>query len=213
MIDARHKNIVAAIMGLPDHETDAYYLALGKFLSQYANVEEALRACLWQLAGLKFPVAQAVLGAVRADQAMGDITRVIDALGWPSEKKSDVETVFAQLRIINKLRNDIVHRGARLQADGNWLTSNAAIIHTPKKLVETVFSASKLDAARSDLFSIRAALISLTWGEKAAEGLEDWAKPALAGAWQYMPLGSERKTGKSQQARRKPPRPPKSSLQ
>jgi hypothetical protein len=209
-MNARRKRIVRAMLGQPD-ETDAYYLALGKFIAQYAVVEGLLRVSLWHFASLKAPIAQAIMSGVRTEDAISYINRIADATKWTNEKKASFKTVFNQIQVINKLRNDIVHRGAALQADGTWLSTNKAVAHIPERITNTVVSAEALDFARNDLFSIRAALTLLTYDHLKIKGLDPWAKPALDGAWQYKPAPQGRKAQTNRTARRKQPSPPRSS--
>jgi|SRR5258708_40107634 len=51
-------------------ETDAYHLALGRFVSAFSDIEASMQATLWHFAGVSTPTAQAVFSGTRIEGAM-----------------------------------------------------------------------------------------------------------------------------------------------
>lgn len=210
-MDSRHQKVANALLGLPDNKTNAYHLALGRFIAEYATVEAELRALLWSVAGVKEPIAQAIMSGVRTEDGISLIYRVLDAKKWSEQRKARFKYLFDQIQAINKLRNDIVHRGASLQADGSWLSTNKTIAHIPERITNTVVSPDILDFARSDLFNIRIGLVFLKLGRRAPPPLNRMADEALKDAWRYIPAPQGRKASTNRQTPQKPTRPPRSS--
>lgn len=60
-------------------KTDAYNLALGRFISVFSQVETELQGYLWKFAGVPAPTAQAIFSGVRVDAAIQLINRISDA--------------------------------------------------------------------------------------------------------------------------------------
>ena len=57
-------------------ETDAYHLALGRFVSAFSDIEASMQATLWHFAGVSTPTAQAVFSGTRIEGAMQFINRI-----------------------------------------------------------------------------------------------------------------------------------------
>jgi hypothetical protein len=165
-MNANHRRVAFAMLGKRDPDLDKYYAALGEFIHAYSDVEAELQRTLWHHAGVKEPVAQAVFSGVRTEAAISNINRIGEARKWSELKKRKFKSLFDQLQIINKLRNDIVHRGASLQADGTWLSSNEKFVHIAERTTTTPVSAAILNAAGADLFEIRYCLAFLTFGHR-----------------------------------------------
>lgn len=89
-----------------------YMFALGNFISMFSALEAKLQAALWKFAGVTPPGAQAVFSGVRVNGAMQFINRLADAQNWDKARKDELQFMFAQLGIINRLRNDLLHYGA-----------------------------------------------------------------------------------------------------
>ena len=69
--------------------TDEYYLALGRFIAAFSEIEGAMQVALWHFSSVKSPVAQAVFSGIRADEASNKITRISNAEGYspPTQKR------------------------------------------------------------------------------------------------------------------------------
>src|SRR5712692_9287026 len=91
-----------------------YWESLGRFVSAYSSIEVTMQLALWTFAGLSRPMARALLaGSTRIDAAMNLISKVAEAQKWKASKKRELNVIFSHLGIINKIRNDILHFGAK----------------------------------------------------------------------------------------------------
>jgi hypothetical protein len=91
---------------------DAYWHALGKFVSIFAGVENLVQTALWQLSGVNPPTAQAVFSGVRVHTALELFGRIADAQNWDKKRKDDLKYVAVQFGIISadildKMGNDL----------------------------------------------------------------------------------------------------------
>lgn len=179
---------------------DAYMLALGEFISEFAWIEHLLFDLLRQEAGVDLLRAKALFSGVRIDAAKDLINRLHEV----SEIERDPELVraFAQIGVITRMRNDLVHYGSSGDPDVEQFVSNHRTAHTARALRESLVSAEILEAMRMDLVQISLILMeALQWGgpltrAKKAEYLE------LAGSpWRYKPASPSPR----EKAPRKPP--------
>jgi hypothetical protein len=204
-----HKSLVLTLLGKRNPELDKYYIALGEFVHAYSDVELELQRSLWHAAKVKEPIAQAVFSGVRTEAAISNINRISEARKWSEPKKTKYKYLFDQLQIINKLRNDIVHRGASLQADGTWISSNEKYVHIPERITTTPVSAGILNNASADLFEIRYRLAFLAHGRHWPVQMKEHFTDFLTHAWLYRPVPQGRKAQtnrKAHQTRGHPPR-------
>jgi hypothetical protein len=202
------KKIVAALMGV-----DAFHLALGKFVAKFSETEALLQTSLWELTGLKSPMAQSVLSGVRTDGAMQYINRIGVAEKWSKARLEAKQHVFDQLGHINKLRNNILHYGAQLEGPDTWRVSNEGFVHTPENISSTVISPKTLKAAESDLDQIDMLLLDMIIAARPRPTIPDEAEAyedARKYAWQYKPplqAAGRQKTRQTGLARGRQPRP------
>ena len=110
-----------------------YYLALGRFVSQFAHTEGLMQLTLRHFAGLGDDIGSALLSGVRADQARDLINRVLDARRRPATKM-ELKRHFDHFGLITKIRNDILHYGVEFETTEILLISNDRDAHIPEKL-------------------------------------------------------------------------------
>jgi hypothetical protein len=167
-------------------KTDAYNLALGRFVSIFSMVECCLQTYLWHFAGISKPTAQAVFSGIRVDGAMQLINRIADAHNWHDPAKERIKYVFSQLGMINRLRNDILHYGAETPADlgGDWIVSNKQFAHIPERIQETKINPKILKDATYDLVRINLHVLTLTATGDERVTLEDALEPLFQSPWQ-----------------------------
>jgi hypothetical protein len=134
-----------------------YMLALGRFVTEFSNVEALIQKALWQFAGVPEPTAQAVFSGTRTDGCIQFINRIAAAQNWSEPRKKELEHIFSQLGMINKLRNDILHYGSMMTEplDGLWLISNKPFVHLPERIQEICVTPNLLEDATSDLRTIQ----------------------------------------------------------
>lgn len=155
------------IIGPPTPSQSAYFLALGRFMHAFAQVERTLFHVLWKQSGTSYEVAKAVFSGARADTARDYINRILDATD--QARPPELTRAFAQFGIITKARNDIVHYGADFEAPEQFTVSNFIAAHVPSKRQTTVISAEILDDMRADLTPIGGVLASHLWRLVCAE--------------------------------------------
>jgi len=128
-----------------------YMFALGNFISMFSALEAKLQAALWKFAGVTPPGAQAVFSGVRVNGAMQFINRLADAQNWDKARKDELQFMFAQLGIINRLRNDLLHYGASWQEleDETFVITNKPFVHVPERIQETRITPEILKDAHS----------------------------------------------------------------
>jgi hypothetical protein len=138
------RDITLKLMGKPNKKVDQYYMLLGRFVTNFSFVEQHVQSLLWRLAKLESPISQAILSGVRTEAAISLIYRIADAERWSKEKKEAYKDALDQLQVINKLRNDLLHRGSRLQPNGTWLITNEHFVHIPERTINVTLTVSLL---------------------------------------------------------------------
>jgi hypothetical protein len=173
------------------HRTDYYLWALGFFVTNFAVIEGILQKAVWHLAGLKPPMAQAVLSGLRTETATSYIRRIADAYKWSAGRKREVEYILGHLLLINRLRNDLLHYGAtKIEGSENWLITNEPFVHVPEKIRHTHISPKMLTDAGEDLYKISVHLGMLIWSdEEIADGDMERYREVLQNAWRYKSHG------------------------
>jgi hypothetical protein len=141
-----------------------------------------IQLLLWKVADIQPPVAQAVLSGVRMDQAMGLISRTLDAQGKEAER-SLLKDYFDQLGVINRVRNDILFYGAQVHERDVAVVSNKTAAHIPDRARETRVSVFDLEQMCFDLRQIRHAISRALVVDAPLLSLPR-AKPSLQ-SWRY----------------------------
>ncbi len=178
------ERIVRALMG---GSVDCFFESLVRFVSAFSEVEVNLQTVVWHFAGVSTPMAQAIFSNVRVDGAMNLISRIADAQNWSEERRTELRRVFSHLGEINKLRNDILHYGARLTGPDLWKVSNELFVHLPDRIRETQLSASILENATGDLHQIVAYLVVAAWGDQMPAPVHASFVETAKHAWRYKP--------------------------
>jgi hypothetical protein len=117
------------------------------------------------------PGAQAVFSGVRVNGAMQFINRLADAQNWDKARKDELQFMFAQLGIINRLRNDLLHYGASWQEleDETFVITNKPFVHVPERIQETRITPEILKDAAFDTAQILLRLIVFGWSDEYPE--------------------------------------------
>jgi hypothetical protein len=94
-------------------EAPEYLLALGNFITRFADLEGLLNAMVWKFSTLdkKMEIARAILGPLAIDGALEKLTRLITSRKLRSVEAIDLDFMIPQIRVIAGVRNAIVHRG------------------------------------------------------------------------------------------------------
>jgi hypothetical protein len=170
-------------------KADAFYRALGEFITEFAWVESLVSDMLVREAGVSFKIGAAVFSGVRIDAAKDLISRLYETNG--AERSVELVRAFAQLGLITRARNDILHYGASPNAEGEALVSNSRSAHSARALREMRVSSDTLNQMTWDIIQISLILMNeMKWGDETPtvtwERDRDYEK--LAGRpWRYKP--------------------------
>ncbi len=181
----------------------AYMLALGRFVSEFSNVEAIIQTALWKFSGVAEPTAQAVFSGVRIEGCIQFINRIAAAQKWSKAKKNELEHVLSHLGKINKLRNDILHYGSLMAwpLDDLWLVTNKQFVHMPERIREIRVSPKLLDQAKTDLETIQTYLFVMMWDEPISI-----FHPEMQRAWLYKSPPQGRGSHRNRRTRQTRPR-------
>jgi hypothetical protein len=194
-------------------ERDEFHRALGEFVAQFAAVENNMHLALRTCAGVSAQMAATLFSGTRTEAAAQNIRRISEAEKWPEPRAKEAEYIFKQLSEINRVRNDLLHYGAKpisenklvppLGAD-EWIVSNELVAHTPERVRKTKITPAILGLLTRDLQKIRMTLVVLfaPGGEQARPRWDH----ELKRAWLYKPAQPSQKAGQSPRKTRKRPR-------
>jgi len=194
-----------------------YYEALGRFVQMFAEVEKVLAQTLWFYAKSRPEVAKIIFAGTQSEMAATYIKALAKATNASDAAKADLENVLHQFGIIRSARNDILHYGATLIAEGRGVVSNAWKAKAQPN--EFLISAEALVHMESDLRKIIAHFgyrhLGRPW--PVAAWNVQWLETTLRAPWQYKhraPPRSQTNTAVSPRVRRRglrrPPPPPAS---
>lgn len=190
----------------------AYWLALGEFVHFYSHVEASVTEILKQESGVLPLAANAVFSGSRMDASIGLIKRIFDAR---FDKLDPVlERAFAQITILNKERNRIIHHGARFTEDWSLRVSNASVSHLKSNVKVTEVSADTIREMIDDLHLIQELIgayeLSRREGNPPRSEVEH---PLLHAPWRYKSPAQQtrQRQHKGQKSPQTQSRPPLSS--
>jgi len=136
-------------------ESNAYWRSLGEFIDVFSKIESELQVLIWQETKVPADMAKAIFSGFRIDQAKDLINRARESNGRPEEAR--LKRAFAQLTVITKARNDIVHYGAKFNGEA-FAVSNDIAAHVPNRRRTFEVSPQILDAMINDLWTINCAI-------------------------------------------------------
>jgi hypothetical protein len=177
--------------------------ALGKFVLQFAAVENLLMMTVWTLAKVRPKIAQALFSGLRAEGAMQHIGRILEISDTPQDKKDNYVEIFERFRKINETRNLILHYG--LTAEGpEFVATNKLIALTDSRLQSVPVSTEILEQMIWDLNKILALLtLNLIDDKNQAQEIVGATFVQISQQpWLYKP------PGQSQRDRKRPPSVP-----
>jgi hypothetical protein len=190
---------------------DLYLWSLGLFIANFSVVERLMQQTLWHYAGIAAPTAPAVFTGIRTETAISLIGRIAEAQKWKEDRKREIQYVFSQLGMINRLRNDLLHYGAttELEEPEKWIISNEVFAHTADRVRRVPISPALLDGAAEDLYKISVHLHVVTMDDDVtADQLRKYHE-VLQQPWRYKqpsPAPKSRKTRLAHPKRLRPPR-------
>jgi hypothetical protein len=106
---------------LPD---PAYWLALGKFVEFFAHTEGVLFIYLSLCIKINVKEAKAVFSGLHVDQIIKHIRRLWQISKPDETVRAAVDVALTQLKLINGLRNSIVHHRSILNVKRERISTN-----------------------------------------------------------------------------------------
>lgn len=191
--------------------TDEYYIALGKFVSEFSEIEQAMQIALWIISRVNSPVAQAVFSGVRADDAANKISRIGVAEKWDEQRTAEWKAISDRLGILRTFRNNILHYGVKWERENEWVMTNRQFVHTPEKITNTPVTVPLLEAATEDIQSLSFALFDFVFGSGGKRMGLSAVDRTLGDAWQYKSSPQAARPGKTRDKSQKPKRRPEPS--
>lgn len=168
----------------------AFFLALGSFIHEFTQTENHLTSILHLSIGLPNEIAHAIFTDAKIARAKDIINKIRAIKG--EKRSSFLDKAFDQLGTINSNRNNIVHNGAKLQADGTFIINNPRNANQPALRI----TPQALMDMEADLETIRACFTMHTLSITSPHVLDEpigsaspsgqYAKRAQA-AWRYKP--------------------------
>jgi hypothetical protein len=197
-----------------------YRLALGTFIDTFAKVEQAMFFVLTWRTKTKTQVARAVFSGARTDTASGFLRRLADVGSIDTAEWDKLEPVLNQLRIINDLRNTLLHNTTTGVESGRGFVTDAIRALNQDRMRVFPISPAILDTMTHDCRKIFLHLIVQHAGRPVVLlGKHPELDEILRAAWRYIPPQQapiRPKESKSRSRRRldsdqQPPRPPLAS--
>ena len=133
----------------PYHE---FWFHLGRFISHFSQLESSLLFLLWDIAETNDKISGALFHGHRVDAAKDAINNILLATGQ-IDKKDRLAAPFAQLTVINTIRNHLVHWGANKDEKNIFTVSNTS--RFPLKPKTFGVSIDDFKAMDIDLFIIK----------------------------------------------------------
>ena len=130
-------------------DIDKYYLALGRFITNFSKVENYLLRLVRMEAGLTPQIAPALLSSLRIMQAIDALRRVHEAKGTAID--TQLKRALDQLANINTARNWIVHWGVDFTDPLAPVVSNKGLAHNAESLRQIPVSVETIHDMTYDL--------------------------------------------------------------
>lgn len=166
---------------------EEYNLALGRFVSSFAQVEAAMFYSRAWYAKTQRPIACAIFSGTRVDQATSFMRRLAEVGLIGAAEWKLLEPVLKQLRLVTEIRNAILHYGAERVTTGRALVADALRALTPEKVKTFPISPDILADLNYDCQKIYRHLIVQHAGRPTLRGDRPVLERILASAWRYIP--------------------------
>jgi hypothetical protein len=196
-------------------DMDKYYLALGKFVNEFAHAEADMFVLLIMTANVPIATGQALFSGTRVRDSISFIKRIYETRG--SEPTARMADVFSQLTSIATARDHILHMGVyETREDGLMISSNQMRAHAKRAIRELDASPESLNAMTEDLRVISMWLFGQQIVEKKpglphAEDAVRKHRGREPAPWRYKPAQSSKPGPQTPKTTRKPKAQPPAS--
>lgn len=129
------------------NEQQIFYFELGRFVSGFALAESMVFLFLSSMLGIDKDECNAITSGAKIDACVGFIKRLYEARGIVVPEK--IKECFEHLAIVNKLRNDLLHKGA----SSEFIITNE-VRSLPNRLEIYTVSSKMLSEANDDVAKI-----------------------------------------------------------
>ena len=174
---------------------NAFALAVGRLSLAWTDAETDTYRVLVRYAGVSDAVGRALFHGTRSRQIVSMIEAILRNTNASKVRHENISRVFAQLELINRMRDRIVHHAgdqvAYFALDGTRvLTNDARASHADTRFVYEV-PTTLIDNMTDDLHLICNHL-NMHWSQQ-GEDFKPWSEePADASAWRYKPPAQEK---------------------
>lgn len=167
-----------------DEPHDEFWREFGIFMLCFTIAEQRLIQLLRKVSGVSAKVAGVIFSGTRTDQAKAYINKILDEQDKLLMKKR-LERPFAQLSVINTIRNNLVHWGTKTtDYSGDLTISNVWLSPAKDKIKSYKLNAKNLKEMQLDLFLIHLHLVfEINDGLKSSGPFD----AIVAQSWQYTP--------------------------
>lgn len=171
-------------------------MALGKFIHRYSKLEGIVHIALRSATGMSFMAAKVLLGNMRTSDEVSAIKRLSKLRNDPQNILDPLNRAFEQLTNIDKLRDQLVHRGISIR-DGNLVCDNSITSKRHDLIEYFVITVEDLHKASDDLDFIGQIILhyaSPTHHEHYSRmaqklpGFDREFQQRLTEPWQYRPV-------------------------
>lgn len=177
----------------PDWRSPKYYEALGKFVTEFAEVEGMLFATLVNMADISFDFGQAVFSGMRAKNAADAISKLRNIRQTNPERYSetglmseDVEECLRKIGAINNVRNGILHYGVSIDSGGKMIARTSHVPPANKQDRYLEVSIETLDNMTSDLRKIARTLLYYGMStDDSRSAMLGFCEEAMRSAWRH----------------------------
>ena len=166
---------------------DAYFMALGRFVHAFSEVEKAIHYSFANFTKLKIPIAHIIKRESGAKDLISIIKQTVRLNKFSDKAIAEVECLFTHFDAISIFRNRVLHRGAYLQEDGTYLSHNMATMRTMEAYEMATFTLEDIQFATRDLgrMAIRIYDVANVTPYHQMTKRDPRAAPLLLAPWQY----------------------------
>lgn len=150
----------------------AFWRALGQFLDAYAVVEMMLNVLVVRYADMTWENARALFLPLRVDAASNHLSRLIAGKFVRGKRATELTAIIQQLGQINRMRNDILHLGARPRGlpTGPFTVTNRMYARSQAHLRRRNVSVTMLNSMFYDLMEISFRIMVMLMAKRRREG-------------------------------------------
>lgn len=134
---------------------DAYHLALGRFLDEFAETERGLLVAVATASSAHPDVWAVLFDTMTTANACVALIKYMAARDIPIPDNG--KRAIDQLKLITTARNSLVHKGGRISADGGYSSVNSLFAPQTKRPIDV--APDVLDAMVLDLRVIQVAVM------------------------------------------------------